>query len=337
MKALRRTSTLAGGLGPERQLCSHTLLSAFFRDRSPHTLRAYTLDLEDFSGFMSRRVGTRTAPADAVRLFLSAGGGLANELALHYRADLTSRGFAPSTVGRRLATLRSMARFGRLIGMIGWSIEVGHPSKELTKDTRGPSAADAARLLTYVSAQPAPQGLRDVAMLRLMLDLGLRVSEVVGLDVDDIEGAPAPAVWIKGKGRRSKERLSMPQASASALAAWLSWRERPAIGPVFIRERDVRHGSRDGRLVTRSVYKLVRDYGRAIGLRLHPHKLRHTAITLAVEHARRNDIGIEEVRQFSRHRQIQTLLIYRDQHRNVQGQLAELVSAGIPAEAVAKP
>jgi len=75
-----------------------------------------------------------------------------------------------------------------------------------------------------------------------------------------------------------------------------------------------------------SIYRLVQKLGDEIGIKTRPHGIRHTAITEAVKKARDNGIGLEQVRDFSDHKEIKTLLVYRDRERNVQGQLSELLA-----------
>lgn len=316
--------------GASRELSIDQLLAVFFRGRKANTMRSYQLDLEDFARFAGRFLSLPLGiPArEALRVFLMQGGGSANELVIHYLADLEGRGLSPSTVNRRLAALRSIVRFGRMIGMVGWSLEVSGRTPEKVRETRGPTASTAARLLDALAELTDLRGRRDFAMVRLMLDVGLRVSEVVGLDVSDLDDARGDLL-VLGKGRRAKERVSLPAATQQAIAAWLMVRGL-SDGPLFTRSRSSLRGAAGGRLDTRSVYRQVRLRGRELlNIRLWPHALRHTAITIAVEQARRHDIGLDEVRQFSRHKHIQTLLIYRDETRNVQGQLAALVSSSL--------
>ncbi len=73
-------------------------------------------------------------------------------------------------------------------------------------------------------------------------------------------------------------------------------------------------------------HRIVSELGEQAGAKVWPHGLRHTAITSAVEAAQENGVTLDEVRQFSRHKNINTLLVYRDRVRDVQGQLASLVA-----------
>lgn len=315
-------------VGASRDLSIDQLLAAFYRGRTINTLRAYQIDLEDFARFLRRFLSLPVgiAARDALRVFLLQGAGSANEIVVHYLADLEGRDLSPGTVNRRLAALRSVVRFARMIGMVVWSLEVPGRTPERMRETRGPDAATAARLLEALAALTDLRGRRDYAMMRLMLDMGLRVSEVCTLDLADLDDVRGE-LHVRGKGRRAKQALGVPASTRQAITAWLALRGT-ADGPLFTRSRTSLRGAAGGRLETRSVYRQVRLRGRTLlNIRLWPHALRHTAITVAVEQARQHDIGLDEVRQFSRHKQIQTLLIYRDESRNVQGQLATLVAA----------
>ncbi len=165
-------------------------------------------------------------------------------------------------------------------------------------------------------------------MLRVMLDLALRVSEIRQLDVADLE-LDRGALWVSGKGRAEKEVLSLPETTLEAVRAWLRVRGTTA-GPLFLvlgprRDRQ----RRNGRFSTRGIYRRVRQLGERAGVKVWPHALRHTSITTAVEAAQEAGISLDEVRQFSRHKNINTLLVYRDRVRDVQGQLATLVAGAV--------
>src|SRR3954451_12428016 len=93
--------------------------ATFLAGRNPRTLRAYAADLEDFARF----AGAPSAAA-AVESLLSLGQGQANAAVMAYRADLVGRGLTPNTVCHRLAALRSVVRCARLVGRVGWTLDV---------------------------------------------------------------------------------------------------------------------------------------------------------------------------------------------------------------------
>jgi integrase/recombinase XerC len=293
------------------------LLHTFLTGRSETTLRAYRNDLSDFRIF----TGEPTLQLAASRL-LASGPGPANALVLRYRADLLARGLQPATVNRRLAALRSLVKLARLIGLVTWEVEVPNVLSEPYRDTRGPGKGGVRRLLDALGEEDTPIVRRDRAIVRLLYDLGLRRGEVVGLDDDDVNLTDG-IVFVRGKGRREKVPLTLPGPTRAALLAWRDVRgDEP--GPFFTNFDRARKG--EGRLSADHVYRIVRGLGEKAGIKARPHGLRHTAITEACKAAQEAGIGLEEVLDFSRHRNVQVLMLYRDRERNVQGTLAGLVA-----------
>src|SRR5262245_33690868 len=86
--------------------------------------------------------------------------------------------------------------------------------------------------------------------------------------------------------------------------------------------------SRDGRLKTRSMLRIVRELGQRVGLHVWCHGLRHTAITTAIEKGQQAGVGLDQIRAFFRHRTLATILIYRDEHDRamVHRTLADVVA-----------
>ena len=292
------------------------LLSSFLQGRNERTLRAYRLDLEDFRAFAG------AADLDeASRLLFSRGQGEANSLALDYRADLLARGLAAATINRRLAALRSFVKVGRIIGLVPWSLEVQNMKAEAYRDTKGPGRPGVVLLLEEAQKRQGKKALRDRALLRLLHDLALRREEAVSLDVANVD-LVAGTVSILGKGRTQRKTLSLPEPTKAALVEWLQERG-DAPGPLFVNYDRAGKGER---LTGTSLYRIIRDLGEKVGLRVRPHGLRHSAITEACKAAQANGMDLEEVLDFSRHANVKTLMIYRDRERNVQGRLAALVA-----------
>jgi len=228
------------------------------RNASAHTLRSYANDLTDFQRFLATRgsADVTTADAKTVRAWL---------------ASLHARGLAPASVARKLAALRSCFRF-----LVRRGVIEANPARE----ARSPQPPR--RLVTFLPIDEATQLVdgralggnsrtRDVAILETLYATGLRVSELAGLDLDDLDRAER-TVRVLGKGR--KERI-VPYGShaARALESWLGERGE-AEGAVFT-------NARGGRLTVRSVHTIVRRSARAAGItrRVSPHTLRHTFAT----------------------------------------------------------
>lgn len=210
-----------------------------------------------------------------------------------------------------------------MTGLITWAVEIPVSRIERTRDTRGPSLETIQAMLTRAAAQPSPMGPRDVALLRLAYDLALRIGELARLDVADVD-VKTGTLWIFGKGRRSKELLTMPESSRAAIESWLTVRGKKP-GPLFL---SFSNRNQAGRLVTRGVYRIIRDLGADVGVHVRPHGIRHTAITQAIDQAAKHAMSIDLVRQFSRHRSLTTLMIYRDLHESsrTQATFAQFVS-----------
>src|SRR5207247_8623312 len=107
---------------------------------------------------------------------------------------------------------------------------------------------------------------RDRAMLRLLHDLGLRRSEVVGLDLADVD-IEGGFVWILGKGRTQKEHLTLPEPTKAALGTWIEKRGAEP-GPLFLNFDRARKGHR---LTAAGLSHVVGKLGQQAGLEVPPH------------------------------------------------------------------
>lgn len=290
------------------------LLERFLSARNPRTLAAYRQDLEDFRAF----VGAAT-PEDAGRLLLERGHGEANGLALDYRSHLLARGLSPATVNRRLAALRSLVKLARTLGFVSWELEVEGVKSESYRDTRGPGRAGVRDLLAHLEASKNAKGTRDRAVVRLLFDLGLRRGEACSLRLEDVD-LVAGTVAVLGKGRTERAALSLPAPTRAALEAWLAVRGSE---PGWLFVNFDRAGKGSG-LTGRSLHRIVRELGRAVGLTVRPHGLRHAAITEALELTNGN---VRVVQRFSRHRDLRVLNRYDDNREDLGGEVARLVAA----------
>ena len=224
------------------------------RDASSHTIRSYRADLEQFRTFLARQGDSSFAAVDA-RAIRS------------YLAWLHSLGLDRTSVARKLAAVRSCFRFLVRRGVVARNPgrQVGAP--RLPRKLVSFLPIDE----THALLDGPTARLRDRAILELLYASGLRVSELGGLDLDDVDRARG-TVRVLGKGR--KERAApFGAAAADALDAYLSERGE-APGPLF-------RNARGGRLTVRSLYTIVRDRARAAGItrRVSPHTLRHTFAT----------------------------------------------------------
>jgi integrase/recombinase XerC len=255
---------------------------------SVNTLRAYDSDLSQFLQFLAEQTGRRRseiAPAEfdhqQIRAFLS---------------ELHRRGNSRSSAARKLAAIRAFGRYLRREGFVDGdpAALVGTPRREVRLPAHL-GEAEMTRLLEMPDASQ-PLGRRDRAILELFYASGLRLSELVGLDVSDVN-LSTRVVRVMGKGR--KERIvPFNRSTESALRAWLA--DWESLAPATVDERAPRASSRrlrapvrlplflnyqGGRLSTRSVDRLVRRYVAACSTRfgISPHALRHSFATHLLE------------------------------------------------------
>jgi integrase/recombinase XerC len=228
------------------------------RGASEHTVRSYRADLVDCVAFLDRRELGSLTDADA-------------RVLRGYLADLHARGLARTSIARRLATLRSFFRFllrrGRV--RVNPAREVRTPSLPGRLPAHLP--IDQSEALFRQPFGDDETSRRDRAILEALYASGVRVAELSGLDVEDVDLREG-SVRVLGKGK--KERIvPLGTKAIQALRAYLGARESGR-GPLF-------RNSRGGRLTVRSLHRIVRARARTAGLggRVTPHTLRHTFAT----------------------------------------------------------
>ncbi|QEG34006.1 tyrosine recombinase XerC [Bythopirellula goksoeyrii] len=264
------------------------------RGASSHTIKGYREDLAAFADYFSEEDGSfpdlGEITAVELRGFLSA---------------LHEAGYAKTSIARKLASLRSLYRFGQ---REGWAKT--NPAKALRNPRKAHKLPHFLTTDQIGKLLAAPQGkslssLRDRAILETLYSAGLRVSELVDLNDGDLD-FPQGIVKVRGKGR--KERLApLGSYATKAIQVWQSARKlspKEATGrqaPVFVN----RFGTR---LTTRSVGRMLEKYLRQTGLdrRTSPHTLRHSFAT----HLLDRGADIRSVQELLGHASLVTTQIY---------------------------
>lgn len=242
------------------------------RDLAPHTVRAYLTDISS----MLEHAG-RLGIDDIANLDLRA--------LRSWLARQQSLGKSRTTLARRATAARVftgwLARTGRTPTDAGAALKSPKAHSVLPQVLRADEAADLIAAAVALADDGSPVGLRDVAMLELLYATGVRVGELVGLDIDDVD-AERRVVRVFGKGR--KERTApYGGPAADALERWL--REgRPRLrtersGPALF--LGARGGRIDQRAVRTLVHRRIADVPGAPDIG--PHGLRHTAATHLLE------------------------------------------------------
>jgi integrase/recombinase XerC len=239
------------------------------RNASAHTVRAYHTDLLQFLDHAAAAGGvTRTALQ---------GSHLDRAALRSFLAELHRQGLSRASAARKLAAARSFLRYLRREGAIDDDPGALVPTPK--RDVRMPAHLSEREMEALLAAPAAdtPLSRRDRAILELFYASGLRLSELVGLDVGDVN-LSAQVVRVLGKGR--KERLvPFNRSATSALRTYLAdratlVRRGQKADPMFVNYKG-------GRLTVRSVDRLVRKYVAATSARMgiSPHALRHSFAT----------------------------------------------------------
>lgn len=303
----------------DNSIGSEQVVTLFLSSRSSSTNKAYSKDLYALAVFL----GDTSAMGAGAWLLRSTSADV-NLVVATWQRHMLSSGLSAATVNRRIAAVRSLLALGRALGATASEIRLGDLRTCPTRDTRGPGAKAVAQMVALLEQEETPKARRDLAILRLLYDLGLRRAEAVSIDVADIN-LEAGELWVKGKGRPAKERFSLPGPTARALIQWLEVRGEEA-GPLFT-NLDRAHGT--GRLSSSSVYRLVRELGERIGVHARPHGVRHSAVTEAIKLAARDGLDLSVVLAFSRHADPRTLFLYRDAEGDPQASVSSAIACGL--------
>ncbi len=264
------------------------------RGASANTVDAYRRDLREYAATL------------AIRGVAAAGAVKREDVTAHIRM-LRERGLAPSTVERKVAAIKSFHRFCVREGIAEDQPTASLPLPKVPErlpDTI--SISDADRLLSQ-PFQTTPSGFRDRTILEVLYGCGLRVSELTGLQLGDIDFETG-LLRVFGKG--SKERV-VPIGGAAERAL----REYLAHGRPYLRAKKatlrqdptaVFLNVRGQRMTRQAVFGIVRTYGGRVGLALHPHSLRHSFATHMLE----GGADLRSLQEMLGHADISTTQVY---------------------------
>ncbi|HEX3702400.1 MAG TPA: tyrosine recombinase XerC [Vicinamibacterales bacterium] len=255
------------------------------RGLSPHTVRAYESDLSQFIAHAALAAGTKRSELDPARLDRAAIRG--------FLAELLKQEQSRATAARKLAAVRTFLKYLRREDVI--ASDPGALIATPRREVRMPAhlSEDEMRHLIAAADDATPLGRRDRAILELFYASGLRLSELTGLDVSDVN-LSAKMVRVLGKG--GKQRIvPFNGATAGAIRVYLKDRDALINGHAGRAQRQQGREKREaarqrdplfvnyrgGRLTVRSVDRLVRRYVASFSTRLgiSPHALRHSFAT----------------------------------------------------------
>jgi integrase/recombinase XerD len=274
-------------------------IDAFFeylateKGASPHTIAAYRNDLTHLLEFLTgqeRITDWRQVTLPVLTRFV---------------LWLMEKGYTTATLARRVAAVKSFLQFLVREGVIEASpaAELGSPKlgRRLPKAL---TVEEVERLLGAVGGGQTPEALRDRALLEVLYASGMRVSEVVGLNLQDLnlrEGV----VRCRGKGNRERV-IPLHPTAVQALQAYLE-RGRPRLAP-DLRQQAVFVNHQGERLTRQGLWLIVKGYARKAGLppSVTPHVLRHSFAT----HLLQGGAPLRHVQELLGHANIATTQIY---------------------------
>lgn len=265
------------------------------RGLAANTVEAYRRDLGQYAGYLEETglddlAEVRTADVERFVAWMRT------------RRTPSGRAYAASTVARAVVAVRGLHRFLSDEGLVpvdaAADVDTPRPGRSLPKAL---PLTQVERLLA-APVGDEPTALRDRALLELLYGSGLRISELTGLDVDDVDRVER-LVHVRGKG--SKDRVvPFGAVAAAAIDQWLV-RGRPLIASgtpaVFV-------NARGGRLTRQGVWKLVKEHAQRVGLNddVSPHTLRHSFAT----HLLDGGADVRAVQELLGHANVTTTQIY---------------------------
>ena len=237
------------------------------RNASSHTIKAYTGDLDAFAAYVGDH-DWRSIDHVAIRGFLS---------------HLYDKGLSKTSVARALAAVRSLYRWLAQEGVVEQNpAKLVSTPRLAAKLPRVPTIEEVNAVLDGKMPEAASFPERDRLLLELLYGCGIRNSELVGINLEDIR-ISNEAILIRGKGKKERY-VPFGESVRNAFASYLPWRQqllatRKMVTPALLVNQ------RGGRLTTRSVGRIVKRIAVAKGLSpdVHPHTLRHAFGTHLLE------------------------------------------------------
>jgi integrase/recombinase XerC len=238
------------------------------RNASRHTIKAYATDLAEFAEYVGPQ-SWREIDHVLIRGYLS---------------NLYQRGLSKTSVARSLAALRSLYKWLAQEGMVELNPAALVATPKLPKKLpRVPTIEEVSSVLDADMPECSAFPERDQAMLELLYGCGIRNSELIGINVNDIHWSN-DVVLVRGKGRKERY-VPFGDSAAAAVRAYLPARQKVLAGTNHTNERALLINLRGTRLTTRSVGRIVKQIAVAGGLSpdVHPHTLRHAFGTHMLE------------------------------------------------------
>jgi integrase/recombinase XerD len=265
---------------------------------SDNTIAAYRNDLTQFAEFVTHSGAIRGEQSwDAIT----------RDLVISYILFLKEREYASATVARKVAAVKSFFHFLLRVDIIADDPAEDLDSPKVRKQLPQTLTVEEVEALLAMPARAGagPKALRDTALLEVLYATGMRVSEVAGLTLDDLD-LDGSKVRCLGKGNKERVMPLYPEA-VNALRTYLD-RGRDAFLGEVRGERTLLLNPRGERLTRQGLWLIIKNYARELGLaeKVTPHTLRHSFAT----HMLDGGAGLREVQMLLGHANISTTQIY---------------------------
>jgi integrase/recombinase XerC len=305
---------------------NHVYAALLADAKKPATKKAREQDIDALSRFLGI-VGLEQVPAEerTCTLIVMGESGPANAIAIAWIKSMLEAKLAPSTINRRISTLRRLVKIARVMGLVDWSIEAESLKVESYRDTTGPGLGGWRRILNVAKRDAArsAKGKRDLAIILLLHDRGLRRGEVASLDLEDWD-PEAGRVMVQRKRKSQKAPKTVNEPTAFALCRWVEVRGKDP-GPLFTRlDRGRPDRERPLRLGDDFIYDIVAELGRRahVNKGARPHGLRHQGITRVAELSGGNVLMAQ---LFADHSDPKTTQKYFDNLKDLGGEATKLL------------
>jgi integrase/recombinase XerD len=269
------------------------------RSLSPNTISAYRNDLLQFADYL-RAEAERQGGVDFALSTID------RDLITSYFLHLRDRGYSAASIARKTAAMRSFFQYLRRKGEVTSDPTQGIGSPEVKKPLPRTVEDDHVRaLMAFLGNRGTPEGMRDNAMLRLLSATGMRVGELVMVDVGDVSFDEA-RVRVVGRGNRERT-LPLDPVTLDSIRLYLD-QARPFLTRNTENETALVVNQRGLRLTRQGFWLIMKGLVREAGLPaiMTPHMLRHSFAT----HQIGEGLGLEELRQLLGHASIATTQIY---------------------------
>jgi len=289
----------------QEQINQVDVLKDFFADKLPSTILTYQRYLNEFMTFCGYH---------SVNEWLASIKPMSspdfNAQLLRYKTSLIERKLSSNSINIKLATIRSIIKLTKTIGFSTIDVGIKNVKKKLVRDTKGVPMDDIKKMLDS-QTEDSFEATRNRAMIRIMFNCAMRRSEISTIKLSDID-LDNNMVKISEKGGTTRE-MKIDSESVEDLRKWL--KHRDDVGSVAS-DSDSLFLSKQGKPFSgQKLYYQIKKIAVQCELdpkKVRPHGFRHTAITQVVIDSAKDGLPLTDVKEFSRHKNLDCLTMYVD-------------------------